>query len=190
VTETRYSLDEINAMTRDEFVSVLGPIFEHSPWIAEAAWSRQPFSSVEDLYQKLCDVVTHAYVELQMALIRAHPDLVGRAALEGTLTASSAREQAAAGLNQLTPDEIALFKSQNAAYQARYGFPFVICARTNKKDAILNGFRIRLHHTREVEIRIGLEEIKKIAWFRLLDLMEPSLAASAVAFHASQSLNP
>jgi len=101
-------------------------------------------------------------------MIRAHPDLVGRAAL----TAESAREQAGAGLNQLSPEEIALFQRHNAAYREKFGFPFVICARLNKKEAILAGFERRLPHSREQEIQAALEEIFKIAELRLRDLAQ------------------
>jgi OHCU decarboxylase len=105
----------------------------------------------------------------QVALIRAHPDLVGRAALAGTLSSASTAEQAAAGLDRLTPDEIADFTRLNAEYQARFGFPFVICARENKKESILAGFSARLTNSREREIQAALAEIAKIGWLRLLD---------------------
>jgi 2-oxo-4-hydroxy-4-carboxy-5-ureidoimidazoline decarboxylase len=114
-----------------------------------------------------------APVERQVALIRAHPDLVGRAALAGTLTPESAGEQAAAGLDRLTPDEVATFTQLNATYRDRFGFPFVICARGNKKESILAGFDGRLDNTREREIATALDEIAKIAHFRLLDIVGP-----------------
>jgi OHCU decarboxylase len=107
----------------------------------------------------------------QLALIRAHPDLVGRAAAAGTLTRESAREQAGAGLNKLSPEEAALFQNQNTAYKNKFGFPFVICARLNKKRAILAGFERRLKNSREQEIKTALEEIFKIAELRLRDLI-------------------
>ena len=109
--------------------------------------------------------------EKQLALICAHPDLVGRAARAGTLTRESTNEQANAGLNQLLPEEIDLFQTQNAAYKNKFGFPFVICARLNKKAAILAGFGERLKNSREKEIKTALEEIFKIAELRLRDLV-------------------
>ena len=109
--------------------------------------------------------------EKQLALIRAHPDLAGRAALAGTLTRESTSEQAGAGLNNLSPDEIELFQKQNAAYKNKFGFPFVICARLNKKEAILAGFEQRLKNSRGQEIKTALEEIFKIAELRLRDLI-------------------
>ena len=161
---------ELNRLTPEEFVEVIGPVFEHSPWIAGEAAAWRPFTGFAPLHAALCETVRSASEEKQLALIRAHPDLVGRAALAGTLTAESSREQAGAGLNQLSPEEIALFQRHNAAYRNKFGFPFVICARLNKKDAILAGFARRLPNDREQEIAAALEEIFKIAWFRLRDL--------------------
>ena len=108
-----------------------------------------------------------------MQLINAHPDLVGRAALQGTLTPESTGEQASAGLNRLTAEETALFQTLNQSYRDKFGFPFVICARLNKKEAILVGFRTRLEHSRDTEIKTALEEIAKIARLRLEDLIAP-----------------
>jgi 2-oxo-4-hydroxy-4-carboxy-5-ureidoimidazoline decarboxylase len=165
------SLSRLNQLDRIEFVSVVGPIFEHSPWIAEMAWPEKPFATAEELHCVLCNIVRNAGLEKQLNLIRAHPDLVGRAALAGTLTRESTREQASASLNKLSPEEIKLFQEQNTAYREKFGFPFVICARLNKKEAILAGFEKRLLNTREEEIQIGLAEIFKIAEFRLRDLI-------------------
>jgi 2-oxo-4-hydroxy-4-carboxy-5-ureidoimidazoline decarboxylase len=128
-------------------------------------------------------VVKNAGEDRQIALIRAHPDLVGRAALAGTLTAESASEQAAAGLNVLSTDEIAWFQRQNAAYQDKFGFPFVICARLNKKTSILNGFEQRLKNPRPQEIQIALEEIFKIAEFRLRDLISGQMISAKLSTH-------
>lgn len=158
-------------MERDEFVRMVGPVFEHSPLIAEIAWERKPFANVMGLHNALCEVVENSDGEKQLGLIRAHPDLVGRAALAGTLTRESTGEQAAAGLNQLSPEEIRLFQKHNAAYKEKFGFPFVICARLNKKEAILSGFERRIKNTKEQEVKTALEEIFKIAELRLRDLI-------------------
>jgi len=161
----------INSLSRDEFVRVIGPVFERSPWIAELTWHRAPFASAETLHTALCETVARAGETKQVQLIQAHPDLVGRAAQAGTLTAESSREQAAAGLDRLDAAEIRLFRRQNRAYRAKFGFPFVICARLNKKAAILAGFDTRLQNTREQEIKAALDEIGKIALLRLGDLL-------------------
>ncbi len=166
------ALTELNQINQSEFTRVVGPVFEHSPWIAEMTWPQRPFVSVEQLHDALCQTVRAAGQEKQLALIRAHPDLVGRAALAGTLTRESTGEQASAGLNALSPAEIALFQKQNAAYREKFGFPFVICARLNKKDAILAGFEQRLNNSPTQEIQAALEEIFKIAELRLRDLTE------------------
>jgi OHCU decarboxylase len=168
----RLSMAELNRLAPEEFVRRIGPVFEQSPWIAGAVAPRRPFATLERLHAALCETVRAAPEETQLALIRAHPDLVGRAALAGALTAESSREQAGAGLDKLSPEEIALFQRHNAAYRDKFGFPFVICARLNKKDAILAGFEQRLPHSREQEIQTALEEIFKIAGLRLRDLAQ------------------
>ena len=165
------TLAELNAFAQNDFVRVVGPVFEHSPWIAGATWDKRPFPGLEKLHATLCETVQIAGEKKQLALIRAHPDLVGRAALAGTLTRESTGEQASAGLNNLSPAEIALFQKQNAAYQQKFTFPFVICARLNKKEAIIAGFEQRLRNSREQEIKTALEEIFKIAELRLRDLL-------------------
>jgi 2-oxo-4-hydroxy-4-carboxy-5-ureidoimidazoline decarboxylase len=166
------TLAQLNSLSREDFVRIVGPVFEYSPWIAEMTWPMRPFASVEALYTALCETVRGAGVEKQLALIRAHPDLVGRLALTGQLTKESSGEQASAGLDRLSPEEVALFQSNNVAYKAKFGFPFVICARLNKPEAILNGFKVRLQNSREQEIKTALEEIGKIAYLRLQDIVE------------------
>lgn len=166
----KLNLTQLNALACEEFIRVVGPVFEHSPWIAELTWQKRPFADVAQLHAVLCETVRAAGEEKQLALIRAHPDLVGKLALAGQLTKESTGEQASAGLDRLTPGEVALFQQNNAAYQEKFGFPFVICARLNKKEAILNGFKLRLNNSREQEIRAALREIFKIAELRLQDL--------------------
>ena len=160
-------LSTVNALERAEFVRALGPVFEHSPWVAEAVADRRPFGSVEALWETMCTAVRAAPGERQTALIRAHPDLVGRA----VLTAESQGEQAAAGLSDLSPEDAAMFGGYNAEYKARFGFPFVICARLNKKDAILAAFPVRLRNDEAQERATALGEIYKIARLRLEDLI-------------------
>jgi len=165
------TVTEINSLARDEFVRVLGPVFERSPWVAEATWPKRPFASRETLHTALCETVAGAGTEKQLELIRSHPDLAGKLAPTGALTAASVREQADAGLDRLTLEEAELFRKNNAEYRAKFGFPFVICARLNRKEAILNGFRARLPNSREQEIQTALQEIFKIAGLRLNDLI-------------------
>jgi 2-oxo-4-hydroxy-4-carboxy-5-ureidoimidazoline decarboxylase len=166
------TLDALNALDRDAFVALVGPVFEHSPWIAARTWAARPFATRAALHVALCRTMRAASTAEHLALIRAHPDLVGRAARAGTLTAASTQEQAGAGLDALTPDEIVLFDRYNGAYHARFGFPFVICARENKKAAILHAFPVRLAHTEAEEVETALAEIEKIAGYRLADLVD------------------
>jgi len=168
----RWTIAELNAMDGAEFTRIVGPVYEHSPWIAEATWARRPFASLDALHRALSDTVANAGEARQLALLRAHPDLVGRAAQAGTLTASSSNEQASAGLDQLTAGEIAQFQKYNAAYRARFDFPFILCARQNKKEAILEKFPMRLERSRVEEIQTALDEVAKIARLRLEDLLQ------------------
>ncbi len=161
----------VNELDRAAFVERFGPLFEHSPWVAEAAWRDRPFSRREELYEALVAAMYAAPMERKLALIRAHPDLAGRAAIEGTLTDSSTREQASAGLDRLTPDEYEAFTRTNAAYRERFGFPFVVCAREHTKESILRVASERLDNSEDEEIRVALEEIAKIARLRLEDLL-------------------
>lgn len=163
------TIAELNALDRDRFVAAVGHVFEHSPWIAAAAWERRPFADLAALHRAMVAVVAAADRAQQVALIRAHPDLAGRVALAGDLTAASAREQAAAGLTELSADELARFSAYNDAYRERFDFPFVICAREHKKVAILAAFPLRLANDRDQEIATALGEIGKIAWLRLQD---------------------
>jgi len=170
--QTRHPMAELNALGVEDFVRVIGPVFEHSFWIARETSVQRPFAGISELLQSLCETVCQAANEQKLGLIRAHPDLVGRAALSGTLTQSSTNEQAAAGLNKLTPEEVTLFQKQNEAYRKKFDFPFVICARLNKKEAIIEGFSQRLQNSREEEIQAALHEIFKIAELRLRDLIK------------------
>ncbi len=158
-------------MDEGRFVDAVGFAFEHSPWIAREAWLLRPFRSAADLLTAMTSVAGAASEELQIALISAHPDLAGRLAKEGRLTAASANEQRAAGLDRLTPSEIASFQDLNRAYRERFGFPFVVCARENTKASILAALESRLRNDRPREVRTALDEIAKIARLRLTELL-------------------
>src|SRR5919108_4903682 len=144
-------MEAINGLDRAAFVARFGPLFEHSPWVAETAWRDRPFADREELYQALVGAMYAAPRERKLALIRAHPDLAGKAAIEGTLTSSSKREQAAAGLDRLTPDEYEAFTRINAEYRERFGFPLVVCVREHTKESILRVAGERLGHSRDGE---------------------------------------
>ena len=161
-------LAELNAMDRVEFVRVVGPVFEHSPWVAARTESQRPFSSREALHAALVATVEKASDDEKVCLIRAHPDLIG----DDELTAASKSEQASAGLQDATAEETKQFREYNRQYRERFGFPFVICARLNKKDAIARAFPVRLRNSRDQEIETALQEISKIAELRLKDLVQ------------------
>lgn len=168
----QWTLSQVNELDHEAFTAALAPLFEGPPWIVAEAWARRPFADREALYRALVRVMEAAPVERQVALLRAHPDLVGRAALAGTLSRDSTAEQAAAGLNRLSAAEISDFTRLNGEYRAKFGFPFIVCARENTKATILEGFTERLPHTRDEEIRIALGEVAKICRLRLDGLLQ------------------
>jgi 2-oxo-4-hydroxy-4-carboxy-5-ureidoimidazoline decarboxylase len=162
-----HSLAALNACDRDTFVAALGHLFEHSPWVAAETAAQRPFPNADALHAALCETMRGAPEERQLALVRAHPDLAGRLAQAGQLTADSTREQSAAGLDRLSADEAAEIQRLNDAYKARFGFPFVICARLNAKEAILASMRARVGKEPAEELSTALGEIAKIARLRL-----------------------
>ena len=166
------SIPDLNRADRAAFTAALGHLFEHSPWVAEETWAKRPFATAEALHAALCATMRAAPPERQLALIRAHPDLAGRLAQQKKLTAESTREQASAGLDQLTDAELAEFTRNNDAYKAKFGFPFIICARLNAKAAILAAMAARLSNSPAAEHAAALAEIEKIAWLRLSDLLK------------------
>ena len=163
---------DLNTLDRASFTAALGHLFEHSPWVAEDTWPQRPFRDAAQLHAELCASMRAAPRERQLALIRAHPDLAGRLAQQRKLTAESTREQASAGLNELSAAELADFQKLNDAYRARFSFPFIICARLNAKDTIVRAMQVRSHHTPEEEFQAALAEIEKIARLRLDDFLE------------------
>jgi 2-oxo-4-hydroxy-4-carboxy-5-ureidoimidazoline decarboxylase len=163
-------LAELNALDRTDFTRIVGPVFEHSPWVAARTAGQRPFQSRQALHAALIATLEKATEDEKLALIRAHPDLIG----DAHLTAASQAEQAGAGLYDATAEEARQFREFNRQYRERFGFPFVICARLNKKEAIAAAFPVRLQNTREREIETALQEISKIADLRLKDLVDES----------------
>lgn len=165
------TLIELNALSQAEFVQLLGGVYEHSPWVAERSWAARPFADHESLLMALRQTLDQAKPAEQLALIRAHPDLAGKAALAGELTTASTREQASAGLDQCSPEELSRFHELNAAYQARFGFPFIMAVKNATRQQILAGFETRLEHSPEQEFTTALAQINRIAAFRVQDLI-------------------
>jgi len=169
------TLAELNALDRAAFVAALGHIFEHSPWVAAEAYDAGPFGSADDLHREMCDVVARAGLDCQLALIRAHPRLAGRAAIShdvaDELTADSRREQTGAGLDRCTPDEFARLSALNAQYDAKFEFPFILAVRGHTRETIIANLAQRVSHDRDAEIAEALRQIERIALFRLTDLL-------------------
>jgi 2-oxo-4-hydroxy-4-carboxy-5-ureidoimidazoline decarboxylase len=163
------TLKKLNTSEKKPFVAICGPLFEYSPWIAQRTWSLRPFSNLQSLHKALVQTMNTASEAEKLKLIESHPDLASRWAGQARRTQESNSEQAAAGLTELTDEEVAAFDRFNRKYRAKFGFPFVICARKNKKDAILSAFPIRLKNSRKQEIQTALAEIAMIAKLRLLD---------------------
>ena len=160
-------LSDVNEMSEAEFTATLGFAFENSPWVAARAAAARPFADLEALQRAMLAALTAATPEERAALIRAHPELAGKAAIAGELTAASRSEQAGAGLDRLTPGEFARFRELNAAYGARFGFPFVICARLADQAAILEAMARRLENSRQAEIDEAITQIGLIGRLRI-----------------------
>jgi 2-oxo-4-hydroxy-4-carboxy-5-ureidoimidazoline decarboxylase len=166
------TLAEINALGRGEFVERLGGIIEHSPWIADAAWPSRPFASVDALHTAMVAALMAAPIETQIVVIRAHPELAGKAAIRGEMTADSKLEQGGAGLTQCSPREFARLSALNRAYKARFGFPFIIAVKGLDRAAIIERFAARLEHDRATEFAEALAQIARISRLRLATMLE------------------
>ena len=161
-------------LSRNDFVAAFGGVFEHSPWIAEATFDAglpAEAGGAAGLHRALCAVLRAAPRGRQQALIEAHPDLAGRLARAGRLTAESGREQASAGLDALTDAERARFTELNEAYRARFGFPFIMAVKGRGKAEILAAFERRLGNDAETEFAEALSQVERIALLRLQDLL-------------------
>ncbi len=168
------ALEDLNTSDRASFVSLLDGTYEHSPWIAEQAWSQRPFKGLARLKLVLAGVVRSAGREAQLALIRAHPELAGKAMVAKTLTAESTHEQGKAGLTDCTPAEYARIQQLNADYNTRFGFPFILAVRGPRglglaKAEIIATFQRRLDNYPSFELAECLRNIHRIAEIRLND---------------------
>jgi OHCU decarboxylase len=161
------TISQLNALSVNHFVDEVGWVFEHSPWVARRAWKHRPFASLDDLHTRMTGEVASASVAEKMGLLRAHPDLGTRA----KISASSAREQAGAGLDQLTPVEFARLHQYNEAYKTRFGFPFLFAVKGSAKLRIMQALEARLQSTPEDEFQEALRQVYRIARFRLEDII-------------------
>ena len=163
------TLTDLNRMNRTGFATTLGFAFELSPWVVQRAYDAAPFDSVQALHAATMAVLEAAPEAERLALIRAHPELASKAAIDKTLTAESNAEQASAGLDKLTADEFERFHALNAAYRARFGFPFIIAVRLNDKTSILAALQTRLANDQAAEIAEAIKQIGLISKLRLQD---------------------
>lgn len=160
-------LRELNSTTQERFVATLGDIFEHSPWVAQRAFAARPFENIAALHVAMTRIVDQASVAEKLGLLRAHPELAGREAQQGALTAASAGEQERAGLNALTRAEMTRITELNAAYRAQHGFPFIVCVGQHTKQSLMRNFEQRASSTTGVEMTVALEQVAAIARLRL-----------------------
>jgi len=157
----------VNALDRDRFVALVGLIFEHSPWIAERAWEARPFADFTALHTAMVGAMRAGSEAKKLALLRSHPELAGREAVEGRLTTDSTNEQQSAGLDRLEPEEMRQLADLNSAYRSKFGFPFIIAVRTRRKHEIMAEFARRLRRTAAQERETALAEVETIARIRL-----------------------
>ena len=168
------TLEQLHTVSPDEATALLDGLYEHSPWIARAAMAARPFRSLAELKAALVQVVQNASREAQLGLVRAHPELAGKAMVSNTLTAESTNEQQKAGLTQCTPEELAHIQQLNASYGAKFGFPFVMAVRGPRntglaKQHIISTFERRVHNHPDFELQEALRNIHRIAEIRLND---------------------
>jgi 2-oxo-4-hydroxy-4-carboxy-5-ureidoimidazoline decarboxylase len=163
-----YPLIQIDRMDRNQFVQALGEIFESTPTVAAQAWYHRPFTSIEDLHQKMIAVVMSFDREQKLALVRAHPDLGSRV----KMAEASVQEQAGLGLDRLSSIEYTQFQQLNQAYQTKFDFPFIVAVKNHTKQSILAAFDRRLQNSADEELATAIEEIGQIARFRLLAIVD------------------
>jgi len=177
------ALSRLNTMPPAQFAEALHGMFEHSPWVAERVVDRRPFASVLDLHAAMTSAVAAASSDEQLALIRAHPELAGRARVRDALTAESAREQSGAGLDSCTPEEFSRLHELNRAYADKFGFPFIIAVRGHDRASIIDAFAKRMQNPLAAERQEALGQIGRIAFFRLADAVTESAGPRIMAMH-------
>jgi allantoate deiminase/N-carbamoyl-L-amino-acid hydrolase len=171
----------LDALPAAEFTNALEGIFEHSPWVPAGAAALRPFGNGIALHRALCRVVQDADPARKLALICAHPELAGRAAIRGELTDASTREQRGAGLSACTPEQYARLLALNAEYHGRFGFPFILAVKGHTPDSVIAALAERVTHDAQAEQQVALEQIFRIARFRLADLVDEPVGSAIMA---------
>jgi 2-oxo-4-hydroxy-4-carboxy-5-ureidoimidazoline decarboxylase len=161
------TIANLNSLERAQFVAAIGWVFEHSPWVAERAWDTRPFANAEDLHRAMVDQVERSLPEEQLALLQAHPDLGRRS----QVSEASSAEQAGAGLDQLTQAEFERLRRLNEAYSDKFGFPFLFAVKGSTKHDILDALERRVQSSREEEYQMALDQVYRIAKFRIEDTL-------------------
>lgn len=165
-------LQDVNTLSPQQFVETFGGIYEHSPWVAEAAAKQRPFASMQQMKQAFSQAVQQAPESQKLALVRAHPELGHRMGVDPDLSAESTQEQGSAGLDRLSPAEYRQLRDLNDAYQKKFGMPFVICVRQATKAVILEAMEQRLTSSFTEELAEALKQIDAIAALRLQDKVQ------------------
>jgi 2-oxo-4-hydroxy-4-carboxy-5-ureidoimidazoline decarboxylase len=160
------TISQANALGLNDFVDQFGGAFEHSAWVARRAWKHRPFASLDDMHKRMAGEVAAASTAEKLALLRAHPDLGSRA----RLSESSNKEQTSAGLDQLTPIEFARLHQYNETYKNKFGFPFLFAVKGSNKSRIMQALETRLQSSPDEEFQEALQQVYRIARFRLEDV--------------------
>ena len=162
------SIDKFNKLSKAEFISIFGNIFEKTDWIAEKAYALKPFNNFQELFSKMMEIFENTEKDKHLEILNSHPDL----AIEKKLTDDSKNEQKNASLNQCTEKEFIEFKKLNEEYKKKFGFPFIIAVKGKNKEEILNSFRQRITNNINLEFEKAKKEVKKIANFRLSEIIK------------------
>ncbi len=165
------SLDVLNQLSYCQFIEHFGSVVEHCPFIAAAAWSYRSFTNLASLHSAFVAILSSLSSEAKLGVLRCYPDLAGKLADDKQLSVESTKEHRSGGLFDLTVDEKTSLTLLNEAYKAKFQFPFILCARENKKECIFRELRARLNNSVEHEVENGMKEVAKIGWHRLTDLV-------------------
>ena len=171
--QQNFSHCQPSSMSREGFVSTFADVYEHSAWLAEAAYDRgldKKYDQIGAMHQLMADILLSSNHQAQLDLINAHPDLAGKAAVRGELTEASTNEQAGAGISECNKEEFQRFTTLNDAYKAKFGFVFIMAVKGSNRYQILDAFEQRIHNSNDEEFERALQEINKIALFRLNDM--------------------
>ena len=162
------SIDKINKLSKSDFISIFGNVFEKTEWIAQKSHDSKPYKNFEELFLKMVEIFENSNKEIHIKILNAHPDL----AIEKKLTNDSKNEQKNASLNQCTNEEFIEFKKLNKEYKKKFGFPFIIAVKGRNKNEILDNFRKRIKNDLQEEFYEAKLQVKKIALFRLSDVLK------------------